>query len=80
VYLIGDTMEHRHLNHNELTLAAIDDIVSRGKLADWEYLRDAVRDDPGLLKKLLRICLAHTADPYSQRYHFWLHYAEKHIA
>jgi hypothetical protein len=73
-------MEYRHLNHNDLTLAAIDDIISRGKRADWIYLRDAVRDDPGLLNKLLRICRANTADPYSQRYYFWLHYAKKHIA
>jgi hypothetical protein len=73
-------MEHRHLNHNDLTLAAIDDIISRGKRADWMYLRDAVRDDPSLLKKLLRICRENTVDPYSQRYHFWLHYAKKHLA
>ncbi len=33
-----------------------------------------------LLNKLLRICRSHTADPYAQRYHFWLHYAEKHLA
>ena len=73
-------MEHRHLTHQQLTLAAIDDIISRGMRSDWEQLRDAVRNDPSLLNQLMRICLAHTADPYAQRYHFWLHYAEKHLA
>jgi hypothetical protein len=73
-------MEHRHLNHQELTLAAIDDIIARGKRADWEQLRDAVRNDPDLLGKLKRICIAHTDDPYAQRYHFWLHYAQRHSA
>ena len=76
----GDTMEHRHLTHQQLTLAAMDDIISRGMRSDWEQLRDAVRNDPSLLNKLLRICRSHTADPYAQRYHFWLHYAEKHLA
>lgn len=73
-------MEHRHLTHQQLTLAAIDDIISRGMRSDWEQLRDAVCKDPNLLNKLLRVCQAHTADPYAQRYHFWLHYAEKHLA
>lgn len=73
-------MDHRHLTHQQLTLAAMDDIISRGMRSDWEQLRDAVRNDPSLLKKLLRICRSHAADPYAQRYHFWLHYAEKHLA
>ena len=73
-------MLHRHLTHQQLTLAAIDDIISRGKRSDWEMLRNATREDPALLQKLLRVCGAHTSDPYAQRYHFWLHYAEKHLA
>jgi hypothetical protein len=32
------------------------------------------------LGKLKRICIAHTDDPYAQRYHFWLHYAQRHSA
>jgi hypothetical protein len=31
-----------------------------------------------LLDDVERICRAHITDPYAQRYHFWLHYAEDH--
>ena len=34
-------MLHRHLNHSEWTLAAIDDVIARGRLDDWKQLRDA---------------------------------------
>ena len=70
-------MEHRHLTHQRLTLAAVDDIICRGNLADWGQLRAAVQQDPEILKKLLRICMAHVDDPYAQRYHFWWHYAQR---
>ncbi len=70
-------MVHRHLNHQELTLAAIDDVISRGKRKDWEELRQAALGDPLFLKKILQVCRAHVADPYAQRYHFWKHYAEE---
>ena len=29
-------MRHRHLNHEDYTLAAIDDVSARGLWADWE--------------------------------------------
>lgn len=32
-------MLHRHLTHQQLTLAAIDDVIARGKHADWAELR-----------------------------------------
>jgi len=54
-------MQHRHLNHQRLTLAAIDDLIARGRWDDWAALRQAV-----------------LADPYAQRHHFWLHYAQAH--
>ena len=73
-------MIHRHLNHQELTLAAIDDVISRGKRRDWEELRQAALTDPLILSKILRVCRAHVADPRAQRYHFWKHYAEEKIA
>jgi hypothetical protein len=28
---------------------------------------------------VLRICRAHIADPYAQRYHFWKYYAERYL-
>lgn len=42
-------MLHRHLNHQRFTLAAIDDIISRGQWQDWVELRRAVLSDPALL-------------------------------
>jgi len=73
-------MVHRHLNHEQLTLAAIDDAISRGNREDWAELRKAVLADGALLKKVLQVCRAHVADPRVQRYHFWMHYAEEHAA
>lgn len=70
-------MLHRHLNHQDLTLAAIDDIISRGRLADWAELRHAVLSDDAVLKKVEKICRNRVADPYAQRYHFWMNYVEK---
>jgi hypothetical protein len=73
-------MLHRHLNHQEFTLAAIDDVIGRGKRQDWVELRRAVLRDRAILQKVLRVCKAHVHDPYAQRYHFWNHYAERHLA
>ena len=73
-------MIHRHLNHEELTLAAIDDMISRGKRKDWEELRLAAFGNPVVLERIRRICRARVADPYAQRYHFWMQYAEEHLA
>jgi len=39
-------MKHRHLTHQEFTLAAIADILGRGKMPDWAPLIDAIRADP----------------------------------
>ncbi|WP_058555813.1 hypothetical protein [Thiohalocapsa sp. ML1] len=71
-------MQHRHLNHARLTLAAIDDVIARGRWDDWAALRAAVLADPALLDKVEQVCRARTADPYAQRHHFWLHYARAH--
>ena len=71
-------MRHRHLNHQDFTLAAIDDVISRGKWQDWSELRQAVLADRALLDKIERICRHNIADPYAQRYHFWMHYVETH--
>ncbi|MBE0508018.1 MAG: hypothetical protein IBX50_15110 [Marinospirillum sp.] len=58
-------MQHRHLNHQEYTLAAIDDVISRGKINDWLDLRNAVAQSPQLLDKIERICTAKASDPYA---------------
>ena len=71
-------MEHRHLNHQRYTLAAIDDIISRGKMRDWMELRNAILSDPALFDKVERVCCPHLSDPYAQRYYFWMHYIEAH--
>jgi hypothetical protein len=69
-------MLHRHLNHQEFTLAAIDNVIARGKRRDWAELREEALADRIVMEKVLRVCQAHTADPYAQRYHFWKQYAE----
>ncbi len=73
-------MQHRHLTHEQYTLAAIDDIIARGKRRDWAELRQAALVDRSLFEKVLRVCQAYVADPYAQRYHFWKQYAERHLA
>jgi hypothetical protein len=47
-------MLHRHLNHERMTLAAVDDIIVRGKMGDWLELRKAVLADRALAEKILR--------------------------
>lgn len=73
-------MLHRHLNHEQYTLAAIDDVIARGKRGDWADLRQAALQDRAVLEKVRRVCRAHIADPYAQRYHFWNLYAEHYLA
>lgn len=70
-------MLHRHLNHQQYTLAAIDNVIGRGKREDWIALRSAVLSDPSLQKKIIRVCEAYAEDSYAQRYIFWGQYAKK---
>jgi hypothetical protein len=72
-------MVHRHLNHEEYTLAAIDDVIARGKRRDWAELRMAALSDRNVMEKVLRVCIAQVQSPYAQRHHFWRHYAEQHL-
>ena len=69
-------MRHRHLNHEGYTLAAIDDVIARGRWADWADLRRAVRADTPLLDRVERVCRARLRDPCAQRHHFWMHYVQ----
>jgi hypothetical protein len=69
-------MKHRHLGHETFTLAAIDDVIARGRRADWAELRRAVLADESIRQHVMRVCAAHVSNPYAQRYHFWKHYVE----
>ena len=71
-------MQHRHLNHQRFTLAAIDDVIARGRWNDWAQLRLAALADPAVLERVQRVCRAHIQDPYAQRHHFWMNYAQEH--
>jgi hypothetical protein len=59
-------------------MAAIDDVISRGRWDDWAELRRAVLADLALLEKVERVCRPHLHDPYAQRYYFWDLYVKKH--
>lgn len=39
-------MHHRHLGHERLTLAALDDLLENGTLADWRPVLARIRRDP----------------------------------
>ena len=69
-------MEHRHLHsRTSLSTAAVDDIIDRGSRADWSFLRDCSREDASVMEKIRRVCAAHLADPFDQKYHLWGLYA-----
>ena len=75
--MYNGSMYHRHLTHQEFTLAAIDNMIARGKRQDWAELRRVVRNDKNMMEKVLRVCRAHISDPYAQRYYFWKQYVER---
>lgn len=64
------SMEHRHIDTQEYTLTAIDDIISRGRHHDWLELRDAVRADESVALAVKKVC-DHYAAERSVRYDFW---------
>jgi hypothetical protein len=72
-------MVHRHLTHEEYTIAAIDDVIARGKRTDWLALQKAFIANPELKYKIVAACQAHLADPYEQRFRLWKLYAERKI-
>ena len=51
-------MKHRHLVHEELTPAAIEDILDRGRMTDWEPLITAIEDNPhgGIAETTRKLC------------------------
>ena len=70
-------MLHRHLSHERFTLAAIDDVISRGKWLDWAELRRAALDNRETLEKISRVCQPYEHDPCAQRHRFWQQFALK---
>jgi hypothetical protein len=73
-------MWHRHLNHHDWTLAAVDDVIARGRMDDWKQLRDIAAQRADVRERILRVCAARLSDPYAQRYHFWEYYVRKQLA
>lgn len=51
-------MKHRHLIHEEFTVAAIEDILARGQAPDWVPLIDIIRADPygEIAEKIDKLC------------------------
>ncbi len=76
----GVVVQHRHIEPQGYTLAAIDDVISRGRRQDWRDLRRTARRDPTLREKIIRVCQAHVHDPYAQRYYFWSEYARRRLS
>ena len=72
-------MRHRHLAHDDFTLAAIDDIISRGRLPEWSALRRALVANAAIRAKVLRICRAR-GPAAGQRFEFWRRYAREKAA
>ena len=71
-------MLHRHLEDTHpFSSAAIDDIIDRGGLMDWIALRDKADGDPVVANRVRKVCEAHCADPYAQRYHLWRFYVRQ---
>jgi len=70
-------MHHRHLNHQNFTLAAIDDIITHGKWQDRADLRQDLLKDSTLLNKVEKVCRPQLNNLYAQRHYFWMHYVEK---
>jgi len=73
-------MWHRHLDTSDWTLAAVDDCIARGRMADWKALRDAAAGRADVRQRILRVCAPRLSDARAQRYHFWDHYVRTHPA
>jgi hypothetical protein len=73
----GTGMRHRHLAHNDFTLAAIDDIIANGRRPAWNRLRLAMLREPGIRRKILTVCDARMREAPSQRHQFWRLYAQE---
>ena len=54
VWRYNRAMQHRHLTHEQYTLAAIDDIIARGKRRNSTGLRQAALADRSLFAKVMK--------------------------
>lgn len=71
-------MQHRHLNHQDFTPAAVDDIIRRGRVGDWVALGRAARRDEAVLGRIERICAASNPSQEGfQRINFWRIYGRR---
>ena len=73
-------MQHRHLQHQDFTPAAVDDIIRRGGWLDWVELRRAAQRDPDVVGRIRRVCAGAPRDPRqegAQRLGFWRMYAQR---
>jgi len=54
-------MKHRHLNHSDFTIAAIDNIIERGLIPEWTPLMKEIEKDPfgEVARKTLVVCENH---------------------
>ena len=69
-------MRHRHLSHQRLTPAALDDLLENGNLADWQPVLARVRRDPyGLVA--MRIAELLDARDYEERGALWRSYLDQ---
>lgn len=55
-------MNHRHLDTNMWTLAAIDSALEYGRLVDWRRLMLDARHDRSLAERVLTVSRAHGID------------------
>ena len=73
-------MEHRHLDAGpgtpvaELGLAALDDLLERGDLTDWQPLLAEVRSDPGgaVADRILHLVERHPMSGTSELWRSWI--------
>ena len=70
--MLQHTMRHRHIDTQEYTLTAIDDVIERGLLGDWLELRDAVRSSSAVAHHVRQICDHQIPrSDFPSRYVFW---------
>jgi len=76
-------MKHRHLNHEEYTLAGIDDVINCSGRKDWAEMRKAALGNPVVMEKIYRTCQARQGkDPEAdaRRYGIWRRFIDRNIS